>query len=105
MKPARVALRVALFFPLALALAAGACAAQDKPLPPMTDQERIDALIRQNQQLVAEVARLAARPATREETFAMCMQAARGQSGAMAVESIGSHCAALLKQPDGGKAQ
>lgn len=66
----------------------------------LTAEQRIDALILENQALAEQVRRLAseaARPRTREEAFASCMQAAGGKTSAMAAESIGSHCAQLLK--------
>jgi Tfp pilus assembly protein PilN len=71
--------------------AASAAASSDKAL--------IDYLIRQDQLHTEEIARLKAelaRPKTRQEAFAACMQAARGQS-ALAAESIGEHCDKLLK--------
>ena len=84
--------------------AAGAALAAEPataPSAPLSAEQRIDALIQQNQALVEQVKRLATeadRPKTREEAFASCMQAARGQSSAMAAESIGSHCDQLLKK-------
>lgn len=97
MKSTRIALL------LSMTLIAGMPAAQEKTAPaaPMSDQERIDSLIKQNQLLLAENARLtslADRPKTLEETFAVCMQSAKGQTSAMAAESIGSHCDRILKQ-------
>lgn len=78
-------------------LAAGVSAAQDKaPAAPLSDKDRLDAVIKQNQQLLDENARLAALPQTREQAFAVCMQAAKG-SGAMAAESIGEHCRQVLR--------
>lgn len=67
---------------------------------PMTDKERIDQLIQQNKMLLAQNTLLAEqceRPKTKEEAFAQCMQAARGEKGAMATESVGSNCRLLLK--------
>lgn len=67
---------------------------------PLTDKERIDQLIEQNKMLIAQNARLAEqceRPKTKEEAFAQCMQAARGEKGAMATEAVGSNCRLLLK--------
>jgi hypothetical protein len=79
-------------------LLAGAWAAEEKTaLPaPLTDSERIDSLIRQNQILLSENTRLARLPRTKEEMFVSCMQAAKGQTSAMAAESIGGHCSKLL---------
>jgi hypothetical protein len=92
-------------FAIFLALAGGFFAADAiaNPLPaaPLSDTQRIDSLIRQNQILVEEIQRLRAeaeRPKTKEEAFAACMQAARGQSSPMAAESIGGHCDLLLKK-------
>ncbi len=68
--------------------------------PAMTDKERIDQLIQQNKALLAQNAQLQEqcdRPKTREEAFAQCMQAARGDKGAMATESISASCRQLLK--------
>lgn len=66
-----------------------------------TDGERIAFLIAQDQRHSAEIARLeaeiAARPKNKEEAFATCMQATRGQSNPMTAESIGEHCDRLLK--------
>ena len=81
---------------LAASLAAPAFASD----APMTDKERIDQLIEQNRMLIAQNARLAEqceRPRTREEAFAQCMQAARGEKGAMATESVSANCRLLLK--------
>lgn len=67
---------------------------------PLTDKERIDQLIEQNRMLIAQNTLLAEqceRPKTKEEAFAQCMQAARGEKGAMAAESVGSNCRLLLK--------
>ena len=82
---------------------ATACAAADMPsaTTALTDQQRIDSLTHQNQMLVEEIKALQAeyeRPRTIEETFAACMQAARGTTSAMAAESIGGHCDKLLKK-------
>ncbi len=81
---------------LAASLAAPAFAAD----APMTDKERIDQLIEQNKMLIAQNARLSEqcdRPKTKEEAFAQCMQAARGEKGAMATESVSANCRLLLK--------
>jgi hypothetical protein len=67
--------------------------------PSSSDKALIDYLVRQDQLHTEEIARLKAelaRPKTRQEAFAACMQAAKGQS-AMAAESIGEHCDRLLK--------
>lgn len=67
---------------------------------PLSDKERIDQLIQQNKMLIAQNALLieqCERPKTREEAFAQCMQAARGEKGAMATESVSSNCRLLLK--------
>jgi hypothetical protein len=87
----------------ASALASVHCAAQDKPAPagPLSDRERIDYLLRQNQMLMEENVRLkslSSRPRTKEEAFAVCMQAAKGETNPMAAESIGEHCDQLLKR-------
>lgn len=66
----------------------------------MTDKERIDQLIQQNKALLAQNAQLldqCDRPKSKEEAFAQCMQAARGDKGAMATESVGASCRQLLK--------
>lgn len=79
------------------AMAAGVTAAQDKaPSSPLSDKDRVDALIKQNQLLLDENARLNGLPKTREQAFAVCMQAAKG-TGAMAAESIGEHCKQVLR--------
>lgn len=81
---------------LAAVLAAPASAAD----APMTDKERIDQLIEQNKALIAQNTRLAEqcdRPKTKEEAFTQCMQAARGDKGAMATESVSANCRLLLK--------
>lgn len=65
-----------------------------------SDKERIDQLIQQNKALLAQNAQLleqCERPKTREEAFAQCMQAARGDKGAMATESVSASCRQLLK--------
>ncbi len=96
--------RILTVFLLSASLA-GLASAQDKAAAPdgakaaaapMSDKERVDALIRQNQQLMDENARLHAMPKTPEQAFASCMQAAHG-AGAMAAESIGSNCKRLLR--------
>lgn len=66
---------------------------------PMGDKERIDTLLRQNQMLMEENAKLRAAnemAATPQQSFAYCMQAAKGL-GAMAAESVGGHCSKILK--------
>jgi hypothetical protein len=68
---------------------------------PLSDSQRIESLIRQNQLLVEEIQRLSIeseRPKTKVEAFASCMQATKGQSNPMAAESIGEHCDLLLKR-------
>ena len=80
-----------------------AAVADDKPASSaaMSDKERIDSLIRQNQMLVEEQTKLKSQceiPRTKEQNFAMCMQAAKGETSAMAAESIGEHCDQLLKK-------
>ena len=68
---------------------------------PMTERERVDYLLWQNQALTDENARLkvlSERARTKEEAFAMCMQAAKGDKSAMAAESVGGHCDQLLKR-------
>lgn len=65
------------------------------------DKTQAEQMLRQVDQLADDVARLRtemARPRTREEAFAQCMQAARGATSAMAAESIGEHCDLLLKK-------
>ncbi len=81
----------------------GAHAAEPNPttVASLSDSQRVDYLIRQNQLLVEEIQRLrieSARPKTKEDTFAACMQAAKGQTSAMAAESVGGHCDQLLKK-------
>lgn len=81
---------------LAASLAAPAAAAD----APLSDKQRIDDLIQQNKMLIAQNAQLmeqCERPKTKEEAFAHCMQAARGEKGAMATESVGATCRLLLK--------
>ena len=92
-------------FTIFLAVATGMYAAHAEanpaPTTPLSDNQRIDSLIRQNQVLVEEIQRLrteAERPKTKEEAFAACMQAAKGQISPMAAESIGGHCDLLLKK-------
>ncbi|MBV8465366.1 MAG: hypothetical protein JO218_05415 [Burkholderiales bacterium] len=87
---------------MSVILAAGlACHAQaaETSQAAMSDKERIDALIRQNQALLEENQRLhlqCTAPKTKEEVFAQCMQAAKGETSPMAAESIGGHCDQLL---------
>jgi hypothetical protein len=93
---------VALMFVASSAVVA-AHAAEPNPPPatPLSDGQRIDSLIQQNQSLVEEIQRLTVvfeRPKTKEEAFAVCMQAAKGQTSPMAAESIGRHCDQLLKK-------
>lgn len=83
--------------------ASSACAAQDKlaSAAPMSERERVDYLLKQNQMLMEENTRLrnlSDRPKTKEEAFAICMQAVRGEKSAMAVESVGGRCDQLLKR-------
>lgn len=92
-------------FPLLViaGLIAGPCAAADasKLTAQKTDRERIDSLIQQNQILIETIRSLkleSDRPKTREETFAVCMQAAKGETSPMAAESIGGHCDQILKK-------
>lgn len=82
------------------ALVSGSCLAGDKPgtMVSMTDAQRLDTLIKENQRLVEENTRLNSRPQTKEEAFAVCMQAAGSATNAMAAESIGEHCDQLLKR-------
>lgn len=87
---------------LATLLLAASCTAPAlaADAPPMTDKERIDQLIQQNKALIAQNSLLLERcdrPKTREEAFAQCMQAARGEKGAMATESVSANCRLLLK--------
>ena len=68
---------------------------------PLSDSQRVDVLVRQNQLLLEEMQRLridSERPRTREDAFVACMQAAKGQTSPMAAESIGGHCDQLLKK-------
>ena len=88
---------------LALSVAFGARAAEPAPTTQtaLSDSQRVDYLIRQNQLLVEEIQRLKAesdKPKTKEEAFVACMQAAKGQTSPMAAESIGGHCDQLLKK-------
>jgi hypothetical protein len=90
------------FVLVAATTAFGAYAAEpsSQPAESLSDSQRIDYLLRLNQSLMDEIQRLTAdfeRPKTKEETFVACMQAAKGQTSAMAAESIGSHCDQLLK--------
>ncbi len=81
---------------LAASLACPAFAAD----APLSDKERIDQLIQQNKMLIAQNAQLleqCGRPQTKEQAFAQCMQAARGEKGAMATESVSANCRLLLK--------
>jgi len=85
---------------LTSALVSVNCAAQDKPAP-LSDRERVDYLLKQNQMLMEENARLrkqSNQPHTKEEAFAVCMLAAKGETSAMAAESIGEHCNQILKR-------
>jgi hypothetical protein len=88
---------------IASGLPCGATSAQERTASaaPMSEHERIDMLLKQNHMLMEENSRLrslADRPQTKEEAFAMCMQAAKGDKGAMAAESVGGHCDQLLKR-------
>jgi hypothetical protein len=90
-------------FILASCLVSGAPAADPAATAatPVSDGQRIDLLIRQNQSLLEENQRLkgeCARPKTKDEAFAACMQAAKGQTSPMAAESIGGHCDQLLRK-------
>ncbi|WP_296001302.1 hypothetical protein [Rugamonas sp.] len=87
---------------IAASLMSGLCAAEEKATPAaaLSERERVDYLLKQNQMLMEENQRLkalAGRPRSKEENFAVCMQAARGETSAMAAESIGGHCDQLLK--------
>ena len=69
-------------------------AADPNPTPatPLSEGQRIDSLLRQNELLVEEIRQLrleSERPKTKEEAFAACT---------MAAESIGGHCDLLLKK-------
>lgn len=83
---------------LSSALIATPCLAEQKDatVVAMSDAQRVDALIKDNQRLVEENARL--RSQSKEEAFAHCMQAAGGQTNPMVAESIGGHCDQLLKR-------
>ncbi|MBV8657581.1 MAG: hypothetical protein JO142_07135 [Burkholderiales bacterium] len=88
---------------MAVGIASGRCAAQGSTASSeqMSDKERIDSLIKQNAALTEENLRLrslAERPKTREELFATCMRATKGETSPMAAESIGEHCDQLLKK-------
>jgi hypothetical protein len=83
------------------AIAAHAAESDPTSATPLSDSQRIESLVRQNQLLVEEIQRLRInleRPKTREEAFASCMQATTGQTNPMAAESIGEHCDLLLKR-------
>ena len=90
---------------LLFAALAGSALAADAPsaTPPAataSDRERIDYLVRQEQLHAEEIARLkaeVARPRSRAELFATCMQAARSQTSAMGAEAVGEHCDRLWK--------
>jgi len=76
-------------------------AASTAPPPTVSDKERIDYLIRQDQLHTAEIARLKAeidRPKSRAELFVACMQAAKSQTSAMGAEAVGEHCDKLWRQ-------
>lgn len=86
---------------LVATLVVGAATAFAADPAPATDKERIDYLMRQSQRQSEEIAQLkteVARPKSRQEAFAQCMQAAGTAPSAMAAESIGEHCDKLLKQ-------
>ncbi|QNM96013.1 hypothetical protein [Chitinimonas koreensis] len=88
-------------FAAGTALLSAIAMAADQPTAPLSDRERVDHLIRQNQVLIEENARLKGlceRPRTKEDAFAECMQAAKGGTSAMAAESIGGHCDQILKR-------
>ena len=68
---------------------------------PLSDSQRIESLIHQNQLLVEQIQRLTIdleRPRTKAEAFASCMQATKGQTNPMAAESIGEHCDLIMKR-------
>lgn len=93
--------KYALVLSFCFACAANAAEPAAPAQAPMSDKERIDFLIRQNKALVDENERLhglCERPKTKEEAFAACMQAAKGDKSPMAAESIGEHCDQLLKK-------
>jgi hypothetical protein len=86
---------------LIVSFATHAAEANSANTSPMSDKERVDLLIRQNQVLLEENQRLKGqceRPKSREEIFASCMQAAKGETSPMSAESIGGHCDQLLKK-------
>ncbi|MFZ6649400.1 hypothetical protein ACO0LO_26985 [Undibacterium sp. TJN25] len=88
---------------IAAGFVSGACAAQDSLglTASMSERERVDYLLKQNQMLMEENTRLRSQsdqPKTKEEAFAICMQAAKGEKSAMAAESVGAHCDQLLKR-------
>jgi hypothetical protein len=75
-------------------------AAPARPASAASDRELIEYLLRQDQLHTEEIARLkeeVARPKSRAELFANCMQAARSQTSAMGAEAVGGHCDRLLK--------
>ena len=83
-----------------LLFAASLCAPAFASDTALGDKERIDQLIQQNKALLAQNAQLlelCERPKSKEEAFAQCMQAARGDKGAMARESVGASCRQLRK--------
>lgn len=87
-------------YPTALLLAASLSTPALAAEAPLTEKARIDQLIQQNKMLIAQNALLieqCERPKTKEEAFAQCMQAARGEKGAMATESVSANCRLLLK--------
>jgi len=80
---------------LAASLALPALAADAPPT-----KEQLEELIQQNKTLIAQNAMLLERherPRSKEEAFAHCMQAARGEKSAMATESVSASCRQLLK--------
>ncbi len=88
---------------IASSVVCGVHAAEPSPIKVenLSDSQRVDYLIRQNQLLAEEIQRLqvdSARPKNKEDAFAACMQAAKGQTSPMAAESIGDHCDQLLKK-------
>lgn len=97
-------MKMSIVFALAASGAALAVhAAESNPTnaAPLSERQRIESLIRENQSLMEANQRLrieAERPKTKEEAFAACMQAAKGQTSPMAAESIGMHCDQLLKK-------
>lgn len=90
---------------LSLSFASGAWSATtaspgSDPVCANGEQARIEQMSRQLELLTDEISKLrteVARPKTKAEAFAFCMQATKTASSAMAAESIGEHCDRLLK--------